>query len=74
MAGRAERGANRDLTGRALASAIMAFMSAHGVFGLAVMIEGVEATRQIGWKSVEFTSATPVWKVEWIESCTANIV
>ena len=46
--------------GRALASASIAFISVHALFGLAVTIDGVEETRQIGWKSVEFTSATPV--------------
>ncbi|MNC98324.1 hypothetical protein D3C83_162500 [compost metagenome] len=37
--------------GRFFASASSAFMSFQGVFGLAVMIDGVAVTRQIGSKS-----------------------
>ena len=45
--------------GRFFASSRNSCQFFHGVFGLAVSTEAVEAIRQIGSKSVYFTSATP---------------
>ena len=45
--------------GRFLASATNSCQSFHGVFGLEVSTDGVAASRQIGSKSVYFTSARP---------------
>jgi hypothetical protein len=45
--------------GRFLASATNSCQLFHGVFGLAVRTDGVAASRQMGSKSVYFTSAMP---------------
>ena len=45
--------------GRFLASSINSCQFFHGVFGLAVSTDGVAETRQIGSKSVYFTSVRP---------------